>query len=291
MKTLACIGAGRVARAVAWAASRHGYTLVSAWSPSGTSARRLCHESGGRPATSAGAAAVAADLILLAVPDSQIAPVAAALAAVGATRAGQVALHCSGALAAGSLAPLAAAGTAVGSWHPLQSLTGASRQAAALLRGARVALEGDDAAVAAGRDLAAAVGAEPLPVASAAKPLYHAAAVFAANYLVAVAAAARRAWVAAGLDPSEALPSLLPMMKGALSHLEQQGLPAALTGPISRGDAGTVALHLAALGRQAPDLIPLYAALGQEALRLAPSSPAIATLLQTAAARSGRCEP
>jgi len=282
---------------VAWAATRGGYTLTAAWSPSGTSARRLCRESGGRPAGSAAEVALgsgppagsgteaAAPLLLLAVPDGEIAGLAAALAACR-LRPGQVVLHASGALDATVLAPLKAAGAAVGSWHPLQSLTGAPRRSAALLRGARVALEGDAAAVAAGRELTLAVGAVPMPLPAGAKPLYHAAAVFTANYLVALAAAAQRAWSAAGLEPEAALPALLPLMQGALAHLQGQGLPGALTGPIPRGDAGTVALHLQALAERAPDLLPLYTALGREALRLAPSA-RIADLLQ---AREGRLE-
>lgn len=276
---IAFVGAGRLAGAVAWAAHRAGYPIAAVWSPSGTSARRLARRVGARAAPSAQEAAAVAPLVLLAVPDGAIASVAAELAAAGAVGPGQVVLHASGALDSGALAPAAAAGAWTGSWHPLQTLTGPPRRAAALLRGARVALEGHPQAVAAGRDLALAVGAVPMDLPPGAKPLYHAAAALAANGLVALAGAAVQAWAAAGLDPAQALPALLPLIRGAVVNLGRLGLPAALTGPVARGDAGTVALHLAALARAAPDLVGLYTELSRAALRLAPS-PAVAAVLE-----------
>jgi predicted short-subunit dehydrogenase-like oxidoreductase (DUF2520 family) len=101
------------------------------------------------------------------------------------------------------------------------------------------------------------------------KALYHAAAVAASNYLVAVEDLATRLAVAAGVPPGEALRALLPLVHGTVRNLERRGLPAALTGPVARGDAEVVRTHRAALRALDPALDATYAALGRHALRVA----------------------
>ena len=96
------------------------------------------------------------------------------------------------------------------------------------------------------------MGAEPFTLADEHRVLYHAAAVVASNYLVTLASVAEDLFERAGLPAGGALPAFLPLMRGALDNLQAQGTVAALTGPLSRGDVGTVAAHLDALGREAP---------------------------------------
>jgi predicted short-subunit dehydrogenase-like oxidoreductase (DUF2520 family) len=113
------------------------------------------------------------------------------------------------------------------------------------------------------------LGGRPLVIAPSARPLYHAAAVVGSNYLVALAAAASRMLGEAGVEEADTLPALLPLMRGTLDNIERLGVSAALTGPIARGDADTVRLHLARLS--AADRV-LYCGLGLELLRLARAS-------------------
>ena len=101
------------------------------------------------------------------------------------------------------------------------------------------------------------------------KALYHAAAVAASNYLVAVEDLAARLAAAAGIPAGESLRALLPLVRGTVDNLERVGLPAALTGPVARGDAATVRMHRAALRALDPALDAAYAALGRHALRVA----------------------
>src|SRR5690606_24287151 len=98
------------------------------------------------------------------------------------------------------------------------------------------------------------------------RPNYHAAAVFASNYLVTLAATAVRILREIGVPEEDALPALIPLMRGTLDNLEDLGLASALTGPIARGDLDTVRTHLA---RLSPDDRALYCALGRETLQLA----------------------
>ncbi|HSJ15585.1 MAG TPA: Rossmann-like and DUF2520 domain-containing protein [Longimicrobiales bacterium] len=204
-------------------------------------------------------------LLLLAVPDSALAEVAYEVTRFGPAPPGCAALHLSGALSTDVLAPLHHAGYTTGSLHPLQAVAD-PWLAGERLHGITFALAGEPAAIAAGRRIASALAGTTLVIAPALRPLYHAAAVLASNYLVAVVGAAVRVLVQAGVPEEEALPALLPLLRGTLENVAQLGVPAALTGPIARGDADTLRLHLARLSARERTL---YCALGLELLELA----------------------
>ncbi|MGH7593549.1 MAG: DUF2520 domain-containing protein, partial [Gemmatimonadales bacterium] len=166
-----------------------------------------------------------------------------------------------------ALAALRSSHAGLGSWHPLQTFARPLGEPEALA-GSPAVIEGDERALAAGRELAALLHLRPVvEIAADRKPLYHAAAVFASNYLVVLADIATRLAREAGREP---VPDtlFLPLMRRALAHLSD-GSAAALTGPIRRGDAGTVARHLAVL--EGVDRAA-YLALAREALAIAARS-------------------
>lgn len=205
--------------------------------------------------------------ILIAVPDSEISPTAARLAGLPLPARVPV-VHTSGAMGADVLEPLSAAGHPVGSVHPLAAVadaaTGEDR-----LRGAWFAVEGDPAAVRLGEWIAAAAGGRILRVDPGRKPLYHAAAVVASNYVVTLLALAERLAAGAGTDPVAAREALVELAVGAARNVRPNGPAIALTGPIARGDAETVASHLAELS--GPDRA-LYSELARATLDLARSA-------------------
>lgn len=168
-----------------------------------------------------------------------------------------VALHTSGLHPATALAGLASDGTAVGSWHPLLALARPRRDA---FRGVTIGVEGDDEAVELGAEIARRIGASPIRVDPGRKASYHAAAVFASNYLVACLAVAARELRESCLEEA-GLDELLPLARSAVDNLESAGLEAGATGPVARGDVGTVATHLEALD---PTTRSLYRALARE---------------------------
>ncbi len=202
--------------------------------------------------------------ILLAVPDSAIPDVAAALAALPLAP-GIPVLHASGALSVDALAPLAARGHPVGGVHALAAVAdpvaGAER-----LAGATFGVEGEGEARLLALRIVEGCGGHALAVPSAGKPLYHAAAVFAANYAVALLGVAERLMGEAGVPPREARAALAGLAAGAVENVSARGPAAALTGPVARGDAETVRLHL---GRLSGADRPLYSLLAREALALA----------------------
>jgi predicted short-subunit dehydrogenase-like oxidoreductase (DUF2520 family) len=205
----------------------------------------------------------AADVVLLAVPDDAITEVAARVN--DATLARTVVLHCSGLRDRTALAPLEGNAAGLGSFHPLQTLAG-DTEAAERLRAAFAVLEGDAVAVAAGRRLAAVLGMRALELQAADKPKYHAAAVITSNYTVTLAAVAARLAREAGVPEEAATRIFLPLLAGTVRNLDQLGPGSALTGPIRRGDVGTVRAHLAALDGESRRL---YAVLGLSAVELA----------------------
>lgn len=207
-------------------------------------------------------------LVLLCVPDDAVTATAAALAATpGALAAGSIVLHTSGAVPVTALAALAPLTAGIGSLHPLQTVTEGSDAEA--LRGAPAAVSGDPEAIAAAEQVAQAVGLVPFRLADEAKPLYHAASAMAANFTVAVLDASIVLATAAGMPEDEARAAFTGLARTAVDRVARLGAPAALTGPIARGDVGTVRAHLEAMRHSAPDLVPLYIHAARRTLHLA----------------------
>lgn len=192
-------------------------------------------------------------LVLLAVPDDQIAAAATALT----PRDGLLVAHCSGATTLEPLVPHRGL-----SLHPLMTFTGEESS----LRGVPAALAGTDAgAEAVGRGLAADLGMTTFAVAEADRAAYHAGATMAANHLLALQWAASRA---GGLPPE----ALAPLVRATVDNWARLGPRRALTGPAVRGDTATVERHRAALADD-PDLLAAYDALHRLTLDLAARPP------------------
>jgi predicted short-subunit dehydrogenase-like oxidoreductase (DUF2520 family) len=192
-----------------------------------------------------------ADLVLLAVPDAEIAAAAAAVSP------GPLVGHCSGATTLDPLHPHEAF-----SLHPLMTIT----DRGAAFAGATAAIAGDtERARAAATALAHALGLRPVEVADADRAIYHAAASVASNFLVTLESAAERLAAVAGLDRA----ALLPLAQAALDNWASLGGERALTGPIVRGDEVTVRRQRAAIAAQAPELAGLFDALADATRALA----------------------
>jgi len=204
------------------------------------------------------------DAIVIAVPDRAVAEVAERLASLDLHPSIPI-LHTSGSRSTEVLRPLARRGHSVGSMHPLAAIAdpvdGADR-----LAGATWGVEGGGAAEALAERIVLACGGRAVRIAPGGKPAYHAAAVFASNYAVALLGVAERLMEQAGVEAEAARTALAALAAGAVENVAARGPAAALTGPIVRGDAETVALHLA---RLSADERALYCLLGREALRLA----------------------
>ena len=211
------------------------------------------------------------ELIILAVPDDVVPALAASLRMYS----GQAMVHTSGALGAEVLAPAMAAGTQIGAFHPLVAFADTERAVAAL-HGATVAIEGDDQLAGLLADMAEAVGATAVRLAPGSKAAYHAAAVLAAGGFVALLDAIAELGRVAGLDEAGSLAIYGPLIEGTLGNARALGIRAALTGPMTRGDIGTLQAHLDTLREHAPGVLDLYVAAGVREVALAEERGALA---------------
>jgi predicted short-subunit dehydrogenase-like oxidoreductase (DUF2520 family) len=280
---LGFIGAGTTGGAFARCLSDAGYTVVAVASRSAASAERLAERLNGCQAVeNAQAVADVADLVFITTPDDAIAGVAAQVR----WPPGVWVAHVSGAESLDVLEPARRAGAAVGSIHPLQTFTD-SEQAVAAMPGSTFALEGDGALLDCLREMVAALGGRAVELRAQDKALYHAASVLVSNYAVTLMDMATTLWQQFGADPGSAAQALVPLLQGTVDNLRRLGLPDALTGPIARGDLGTVQRHLDALEATAPDLLPAYRELG---LRTIPVAAALGRK-RAALGRGGGVDP
>ncbi len=204
-------------------------------------------------------------IVILAVRDDAIQPLAQSLATSRAINERQIVLHLSGVQGQEALGALVGSRAALGSLHPLQTIV-EPEETPERLKGAWAAVEGMARAVEAGEQLARDLGMRPFRIATKAKAIYHAGAVFASNYLVVVEAVAQRLLRHAGLSDADAWAALRPLVEGTFENLTRYEPREALTGPVVRGDTATIGRHLAALTL---DDAKLYRALGRAALELA----------------------
>ncbi len=253
------VGAGRMGQGLGLALGAAGHRVSLASRTRHPVAPPLLLHDGAR-----GDAIRDAQLVVLAVPDGAITPLASELAGEGDIGGDHTVLHLSGLRDREALAPLGPSGAALGSFHPLQTISDPTT-AASRFAGAYAGVEGDERAIAAAEALAASLRMLPVRIPSGAKAAYHAGAAIAANYTTALVAVAERLATDAGISPEVAQRLYLPLIRGAAANLEA-GPAAALTGPVRRGDVATVAAHLAALE---PGDRELYRLLALEALRLA----------------------
>jgi predicted short-subunit dehydrogenase-like oxidoreductase (DUF2520 family) len=190
-----------------------------------------------------------AEIVLLCVPDGEIAT-AAAIVDQSASFVG----HVSGATPLSALA--AVRGEAFG-LHPLQTFAGGEGPEA--FAGSGAAIAGTTAeALAVARDLAERLGMSPIEISDSERAAYHAAASIASNFLVTLQAAAERLAAGAGIAPADARGLLAPLVRSTVDNWAERGPAAALTGPIARGDDATVARQRDAVQHHAPDLLPLF---------------------------------
>lgn len=266
---MAVIGAGRVATALAVLWERAGHRIVAASGRDRTRDRveEFLPQARFFPPDQVHEAARRAQLVVIGVPDDLIAEICEEVAALQGFARGKYVLHLSGSVGLDALSPAHAEGAEVMSLHPLQSFPGVEEGIARLPGSSIAVTAGNDSTSTYGEQLARDAAGVPFRLADEVKPLYHAAAVFCSNYLVAVEGMAEQLFRLAGLQ--EPLPLFEPLARAALESTFALGSEAALTGPATRGDVGTIARNLDALAARAPEAIPSYVALARVAAALA----------------------
>lgn len=264
LPSLGFVGAGRVARALAQAASRAGYVVTAVASRSPDSAHRLASQLSGCRVATADTIFAHADVVFLTVPDDAIETSANDLH----PGAGQALVHCSGASEVALLSAATRQGAQIGGFHPLFLFAGLDDDAARMV-GSAMTIEAPAPLLQTLQALAVAIGCRPLTIPTGERMRYHAGANYAASFLLCLLDEATQLWRAIGMPNDEARDALWPLVMGTLSAARERGLPGALAGPVSRGDAGIVARHTQALAEMGGDHALLYGLLTQRATGLA----------------------
>jgi predicted short-subunit dehydrogenase-like oxidoreductase (DUF2520 family) len=256
------IGAGRAGTALGVALARAGHSVVAASAVSETSVRRARTAFPGAVITEPRHVLGRADLALLTVPDDALPGLVAGLAATEAPMEGRMLAHASGRHGLAVLEPAARRGGLPLALHPVMTFTGRGDDVDRL-QGTCFGVTAPDVLRPVAEALVIEMGGEPVFIAEEHRDLYHAALAGAANHLITLVAQAEDLLRAAGVaDPARLLG---PLLSAALDNALRFG-DAGLTGPVARGDADTVAAHVAALDAEpaaSPAAVAAYIAMAR----------------------------
>ena len=265
MLKLGFIGAGTVGTALAVRLSSSGYPVVAVSSRSQNSAKNLASKIVGCQAVDYNQdVADAAGLTFITTPDTAIPSIAAEVQWYPR----QNVVHCSGADSTDILEPAKKSGASVGVFHPLQTFASV-REAIENISDSTFVLEAQEPLLNTLKGMANALDGCWVELKAGDKVLYHAAAVIACNYMVTLVKLATDLWQTFSISPQQATRAMLPLLRGTVNNIDNVGIPQSLTGPIARGDTGTITKHLRALQKVAPALLPTYRELGLQTIPIA----------------------
>jgi predicted short-subunit dehydrogenase-like oxidoreductase (DUF2520 family) len=253
------VGAGRVGTALGAALSRAGHRVVAATAVSERSRARVEERLPGAGVAAPQDVVAAADLVLLTVPDDELPELAAGLVSAGVPVTGKLVLHTSGRYGTAVLDPLTRAGALPLALHPVMTFTGRPDDVNRLT-GISFGVTSPEPLRPVAEALVLEMGGEPVWITEEARPLYHAALAGGANHLVTLVVEAMD--LLRGVGVAEPGRMLGPLLGAALDNGLRLGIDG-LTGPVARGDAGTVADHVAELGKVSAESRRAYIALAR----------------------------
>jgi predicted short-subunit dehydrogenase-like oxidoreductase (DUF2520 family) len=238
---------------------RAGHRVVAASAVSQGSIERVADRLPGVPVLRPEEVIERADLILLTVPDDALAGLVAGLAATDVPLGGKLIAHASGRHGLGVLDPVVAKGALPLAMHPVMTFTGRVEDEARM-NGISFGVTAPGPLRPVAEVLVVEMGGEPVFIAEDKRGIYHAALASGANHLVTLVTASAEMLGLAGVEDPATM--LAPLLYAALENALAFG-PAALTGPVARGDAETVAAHVAAIKAAAPEMLSSYLALAR----------------------------
>ncbi len=257
--TVGVVGTGRVGAVLGAALARAGHTVVAASAVSAASLARAADLLPGVPVLPVDEVLAAAGLVLLTVPDDALPDLVSGLAAAGAIQRGQLLAHTSGRHGLDVLEPAVRQGALPLALHPVLPFAG-TRVDLERLHGTAFGVTAPEPLRPVAEVLIVEMGGEPVWLTEQQRPLWHAALAHGANHLTTLVASSADLLSRAGVE--EPARVLGPLLGAALDGVLRSG-DAALTGPVARGDAGTVQAHLDVLAAVAPEVLPSYVAMAR----------------------------
>lgn len=265
--TIAIIGLGKVGTAVGYLLRLSGYEVSAVADQSAGALKDGIGYTGGRACSDPVQASLLADSIFITTTDDFIESVCNEISEGGGVGPGKRVVHMSGAGGLDLLESARRSGAQVASIHPLQSFAdvkGVIESIPGSTFGITAEGEIKDWAIRVVRDL----GGMPFFVSEEDKPLYHAAACMASNYLVTLMNMVEGIYRHLGMDAGEAVKAFWPLVRGTMKNMEDRGIEKSLTGPIARGDSGTIRRHLKILKSKMPELLDVYCEMGLFAVEI-----------------------
>ncbi len=263
------IGAGKVATAFGRYLYAGGIAISGYFDRHSEKAGHAARVTGSAACKNASEVASRSDIILLTTRDDQIAGACEALCRNGDIDARHCVGHMSGAHASDILAMAQRYGATVFSLHPLQAFAD-EEKALKELAHTFFSLEGNREQLAPVEQILVSMGNPYFTITAENKCLYHLSACILSNYLVTLMDCGLAALEQSGIDPGRGYRAMRPLIEGTLANIDKVGTAAALTGPIARGDSGTIAQHLQALDRHGlSEIKSLYTFMGRKTLDLA----------------------
>lgn len=262
---VAVLGAGRLGSSLAIALDKAGYTVAAITSRQPTHREWLnSHITTGIVVENVQTAVNVANIVFITGPDAYIEKICSGVK----WRSHQAVIHCAGAM---SLAPLDAArvaGAQTGGFHPLQTFP--TIDSYERLQDVSFAIESASPELLGWlRILAEDLGGSAFQIESSQRAAYHASAVMACGLLSGLTGLSAEMWESLGIERTEALRRLIPLLRATVDALDEKGLPHAITGPFVRGDIETITMHLEATANKSIGIRNAYAALALASLHIA----------------------
>ncbi len=259
--TFAIIGTGMVGTAIGILLKKAGYKITAVYDKSPAASRKALKHMKAISLRDPAQASTHANCLLITTPgDREIAN--------DSDMRGKFVFHLSGAGGLDLLDAAAEKGACVGSFHPLQSFSSVET-AVKNIPGSYFGVTAEGKAKTLAKNIVTDLKGIPLFIADEQKPLYHAAACFVSNYLVTLLNSAESVYQATGISEKEAKKAYMPLVYGTLRNIERCGSVSALTGPIARGDAGTIKKHLQTIEKNVSQFSNIYRSLGSMTVELA----------------------
>jgi len=267
LNNFAIIGLGMVGTAIGYLLKKAGYEIVAIADKSAAALQRAQSYIGGKAYRKPQEILREADCILITTPDDIILSVCKDIALSPLIK-GKYIFHMSGAGGLDLLEPAKKAGAVVASIHPLQSFSSIDN-AIQNIPSSYFGITADAKAKTRAETIVLALRGKPIYISSKQKSLYHAAACVASNYLVSLLNVVESIYQSIGISEKDAKKAYLPLIYGSLKNIEFSGSIQALTGPIVRGDSGTIQKHVDAINANLPQYSYLYSSLGLVTVNLA----------------------
>ncbi len=265
MEKIGFIGVGKVGTAFGVRLSEQGYPVVAAMDILPEEANRFAASIPGcRVFGTAQELADEMDFVFITTPDDVIGEIASQVN----WRPGRTVVHCSGANSTAVLSPAKQAGCHVGCMHPCNTFA-SIQQSLENLPGSTFTLEAEEPVLTDLKAFAKSLAGNWMTLQEKDKALYHAAVCIACNYMYTVVGMGTELFKHFDIPQADATKASMPILKGTVNNIENVGFPDCLTGPIARGDVGTIQKHIAALQERQPAFVPLYKALGLQTIPMA----------------------